>query len=568
MSDPPPALTESPRRTRRRRFSPLFRRILFVNSVPLAILAGGLLYLDQYRDSLIISELAALRTQGEIIAAALGEAATETVTVTDERAPDATEVEQLQEMSVRQILRRLVEPAGIWARVYAPTGELLADSRFLPGSGGMIEVAPLPPLGDDEAWWAEVAERLYDGVVGWLPRRQRLPLYREFAEPRAGNYQEVQRALQGEVGWGMRETEARRLVLGVAVPVQRFRQVLGALYLTGEGSRVDRALRDVRFDVLRVALVSLAITVLLSIYLARTIARPIRRLALAADRVRHGQGRRLAALPDLSRRGDEIGDLSAALADMTRALWQRLDAIERFAADVVHEIKNPLTSLKSAVETAARLNDPAQQRKLLQIIVDDVSRIDRLLADIASASRLDAELSRGEAGPVDVASLLAALVDVHGATAGEGAPRLELEPIVAASTKGGLGKGGLGKGGLIVVGIEERLGQVLRNLIANAVSFSPPGGTIRLSARALAGTVEIAIDDEGPGIPENKLEQIFERFYSERPKSEKFGTHSGLGLAISRQIVEAHNGTLQAFNRRDEAGRVIGARFVLRLPAE
>jgi two-component system sensor histidine kinase ChvG len=190
------------------------------------------------------------------------------------------------------------------------------------------------------------------------------------------------------------------------------------------------------------------------------------------------------------------------------------------------------------------------------------------LADIASASRLDAELSRGEAGPVDVASLLAALVDVHGATAGEGAPRLELEPIVAASTKGGLGKGGLGKGGLIVVGIEERLGQVLRNLIANAVSFSPPGGTIRLSARALAGTVEIAIDDEGPGIPENKLEQTFERFYSERPKSEKFGTHSGLGLAISRQIVEAHNGTLQAFNRRDEAGRVIGARFVLRLPAE
>lgn len=558
MSDPPPTPTESPRRTRRRRFSPLFRRILFVNSVPLAILAGGLLYLDQYRDSLIISELTALKTQAEIIAAALGEAATETVTVTDEGAPSATEVEQLQEMSVRQILRRLVEPAGIWARVYAPTGELLADSRFLPGSGGMIEVAPLPPLGDEDEWWERAAERLYDGVVGWLPRRQRLPLYREFAEPKAGNYQEVQRALQGEVGWGMRETEARRLVLGVAVPVQRFRQVLGALYLTGEGSRVDRALRDVRFDVLRVALVSLAITVLLSIYLARTIARPIRRLALAADRVRHGQGRRLAALPDLSRRGDEIGDLSSALADMTRALWQRLDAIERFAADVVHEIKNPLTSLKSAVETAARLTDPAQQRKLLQVIVDDVARIDRLLADIGSASRLDAELSRGEAGPVDVAGLLQALVDVHIATAGEGAPRLELEPIVAASTKGGL----------VVVGIEERLGQVLRNLIANAVSFSPPGGTIRLSARAAAGAVEIAIDDEGPGIPENKLEQIFERFYSERPRSEKFGTHSGLGLAISRQIVEAHGGTIQAFNRRDEAGRVIGARFVLRLPAE
>jgi two-component system sensor histidine kinase ChvG len=321
----------------------------------------------------------------------------------------------------------------------------------------------------------------------------------------------------------------------------------------------------VRLDILRVFLIALAVTVLLSVYLAGTIARPIRILAAAADRVRRGSGRQMA-IPDFTRRRDEIGDLSGSLRDMTGALWQRMDAIERFAADVAHEIKNPLSSLRSAVETAARIDDPAKQRRLLAIVLEDVQRLDRLISDISDASRLDSEMSRIEPKPVSMARMLRILVEVHEATASGddededggrgGAPLLSL---------------GLPTDGdeLTVSGVEDRLVQVLRNLIANAVSFSPPGGVIRLAARrdAAAAAVVATIEDEGPGIPDGKLEAIFDRFYTERPSSEKFGTHSGLGLSISKQIVEAHRGTIRAENRRDADGSVIGARFVVRLPA-
>ena len=262
-------------------------------------------------------------------------------------------------------------------------------------------------------------------------------------------------------------------------------------------------------------------------------------------------------IPDMSRRGDEIGELSGALKEMTEALWQRLDAIERFAADVSHEIKNPLTSLKSAIETATRVKDPAQQQRLMAIVLDDIARIDRLIGDISSASRLDAELSRAEAQPIDIASMLQTLVEMRTtATAAEDGPRIELD---------------VGARALVVSGLEDRLGQVFRNIISNAASFSPPGSTIRIGARqrrdpARGETIEIVFDDEGPGIPEDKREAIFERFYSERPKGEKFGTHSGLGLSISRQIINAHGGTIAAENRRDASGKVLGARFMVRLP--
>jgi two-component system sensor histidine kinase ChvG len=268
------------------------------------------------------------------------------------------------------------------------------------------------------------------------------------------------------------------------------------------------------------------------------------------------------AIPDLTERGDEIGELSGALREMTEALWRRMDAIEHFAADVAHEIKNPLTSLKSAVETVARVTDPEKQRRLLGVVVEDVARLDRLISDISDASRLDAEMSRIELEPVPVADMLRALVDVHEAAQKEGAPRLELVlPL------------GPAKSALTVLGMESRLGQVFRNLIANAISFSPPGGTIRIAAERQGDFVGVSVEDEGPGIPEGKLEAIFDRFYTERPAGEKFGTHSGLGLSISKQIVEAHDGRLWVENRLGAPERdggppkVLGARFIVRLPA-
>jgi two-component system, OmpR family, sensor histidine kinase ChvG len=553
----PPA---EPKR-RRRRLSPLTRRILFVNSIPLLMLVAGLLYLDDYRRSLIDTQFRAMLTQGEIIAAALGEAATD---VNDEEVGA-----RLTPETARTILRRLVEPTNTHARLFAASGEIVADSRVFGAPGGQVVIELLPPPGPPPGPLAELANAVYDFVVNWLPRRDNLPRYREILSPRVEDYDEARAALSGETAIRLRAGNGYDMVLSVAVPVQRFKQVLGVLMLSSDSSRVDRNLRSLRFDILKMFVLALGVTFLLSIYLAGTIARPLRRLAVAAERVRRGHGLGTGragslssgaqpVIPDMSRRGDEIGELSGALKEMTEALWQRLDAIERFAADVSHEIKNPLTSLKSAVETASFVKDPAQQKKLMAIVLEDIARIDRLIGDISSASRLDAELSRAEAQPIDVSSMLQALVEMHIATARDDGPRIELD---------------VGSRALAVAGLEDRLGQVFRNIIANAASFSPPGGTLRISARqrrdpARGEVVEVVFDDEGPGIPEDKREAIFERFYSERPKGEKFGTHSGLGLSISRQIVNAHGGTISAENRRDANGRVLGARFIVRLPVD
>jgi two-component system sensor histidine kinase ChvG len=254
---------------------------------------------------------------------------------------------------------------------------------------------------------------------------------------------------------------------------------------------------------------------------------------------------------ELLGRRDEIGALAQALSESARALWARMDAIERFAADVAHEIKNPLSSIRSAIETLLRIGDPEKQRRLLAIIAEDVRRLDRLISDISDASRIDAELSRAATEPVDVRPILSTLAEIHEATRHDGDPRIELSAPDRP---------------LVVPAIEGRLVQVLRNLLVNAQSFSPRDGTIGVKARETGSVVEISVEDEGPGIPEAKLEHIFDRFYSERPKGESFGQHSGLGLSISRQIVEALKGRISAENRRDEEGHVLGARFVVRLP--
>jgi two-component system sensor histidine kinase ChvG len=352
------------------------------------------------------------------------------------------------------------------------------------------------------------------------------------------------------------------MVISVAVPVQRYRQVVGALMLSTGGEEVEAAMRAIRLDILQVFAVALGVTVLLSLYLAGTIARPINRLAAAAERVRAGRGRHVE-IPDFTGRRDEIGNLSRDLRAMTDALWQRMDAIERFAADVAHEIKNPLTSLRSAVETVARVNDPGQQKQLMSIIVDDVHRLDRLISDISDASRLDAELSRDVLVAVDVREVLAALTEIERAAATGDGPTIELQLPDGAD--------------LTVCASEGRLGQVYRNVIVNAQSFSPAAGRIGVRAERIAGgggdVIVVSVEDEGPGIPEGNLESIFERFYSDRPikgpdgKVEKFGTHSGLGLSISRQIVEAANGRIWAENRRRADGAVCGARFIVELPA-
>ena len=528
---------------RRWPISPLTRRILAVNVLALALLAGGFLYLGKYQASLVGQQIESLKTQGEVFAAALGEGAVW----------DSDEGEILLPDLARMTMRRIVEPTRTRARLFDIKGDIIADSRILRGPGDSVQVLELPapktagPI-------MRFADRVYDWLVDQLPRRTRYPVYRESASQHADDYPEVMQALRGETASAIRSDLASGgLVLSAAIPVQRYKEVLGAVMLSTGTGEIEEEVRTVRLELLRIFSVALLVTVLLSFYLAGTIVRPIRRLAGAAERARGRRAR--VEIPDFTWRGDEIGDLSGSLREMTDALWQRMSAIESFAADVAQEIKNPLSSLRSAVETAGRIEDPASQRRLMAIILDDVERLDRLITDISDASRLDAELSRLEVAPIEIGAMLEALADIHESTRTEGAPHLVLE--LADRNRP-----------LIVAGIETRLSQVFRNLIANAVSFSPPLGEIRLTARHDGRAVLIVIEDQGPGIPDDKLMAIFDRFYTERPLGEKFGTHSGLGLSISKQIVEAHRGMIWAENRKDENRAAMGARFCIRLPAE
>ena len=522
--------------------SPLTRRILTVNVLALGLLVAGLLYLGQYQESLIEAELQALRTQGEIFAGALGQGA---------RGTGAAGNFSLKAALAAPMLRRLVKPTRTRARLFAAAGELIADSRVLLGPGGAVMIEMLPPP-QDASPLSDLLFGIYDTVVGWLPGLDAMPTYLEQPTQRSDDYREVVKALSGEVATEVRNDGAGGLVLSAAVPVQHFKQVLGALMLTKSGTDIEHAVREVRLGIMQVFLLVLAVTVLLSFYLAGTIVRPLRRLAEGAEHVRQAHGRD-HKIPDFQHRGDEIGDLSVALRDMTEALWLRLDAIESFAADVAHELKNPLTSLRSAVETAARITDPDQQQRLMHIILEDVQRLDRLITDISDASRLDGELFRAPREPIDFGRLLAALVQVHETAAVANRPTIVLRARKDEA--------------LVANGDEGRLVQVFQNLLANAFSFSPADGEVTLRASRDGDYIKISVEDEGPGIPDGSIEAIFDRFYSERPEGERFGTHSGLGLSISRQIVDAHGGTIVAANRRGADGRVVGACFTVRLPA-
>ena len=525
---------------RKRLISPLTRKVLAVNFIAVLIPVAGFLSLGEYRDSLIETEMDALKTQGEVFAGAIGEGAIATTLSGDQI---------LDIPPSQQIVRRLSESNAVRARLFLPDGELAADSRLLVAGGGIIHIQVLPPLDERRPFLDPIID-----MLDWLPRRHDLPPYREAPMQNATDYEEAMGALRGETSNALRLTDVGgNYILSVAVPVQRYRQVLGALMLSKNGDDIDRAVRSLRLVVLQVFAGALLITSLLSIYLAGTIARPVRHLAEAAEKVRRDIGRQNHTIPDLTGRGDEIGDLSGSFRAMTQELQAQLDAIERFAADVSHELKNPLTSLRSAVETAARVKDQKKQRQLLAIVQDDVRRLDRLITDISDASRLDAELSRAQSLEIDIAVMLTTLADMHQTTSSsKKVPEfvLKLDRVK----------------GLTVSGMEDRLVQIFHNLIGNAVSFSPPGGKLYVYARLDGDMVEILVEDEGPGLPEGKLEAIFDRFYSERPSDEKFGTHSGLGLSISKQIVEAHRGTIQAENIPGSDGMPAGARFIVRLP--
>lgn len=544
----PPEANAKP--AKRRWVSPLLRRILLVNALPPALLAAALLYLDQYQNGLVAAEVEAMRTQARIYAGAIAEAA---VRVQDDRATLVPE-------QARPLLRRLVEPSpNTQARLFDTAGLVVADSRVRESAGGAVVTEPLPAPVVRGAITSGVSG-VYERLLALLPRDAPNPVVLD-ATPDAQSFDwqpdlgperqaELRLALEGGVTPYIRRTPDGRLLVSVAEPARRAAQPVGILLLTREAREVDARLLEIRASVLGLFLLALVLTVAVSLYLARTLANPILQLAGAAAEMRQGRGRGGSVPRHLRGRNDEIGVLARDLQAAARALWARIDANERFAADVAHELKNPLTSVRSAIETLRRVEDPAQQKRLLAIIANDAVRMDRLIGDIADSSRVDAELSRTIAEPVDVAPIVSVLAELHNTT------RRDTDPVMVAEIPERL----------MAMGVEDRLVQVLRNLLGNAVSFSPEGSTVTLRGRAAGAEIELVVEDEGPGIPDAKLEGIFDRFYTERPRGERFGEHSGLGLSISKQIVEGLRGRITAENRRDAEGKVLGARFTVRLP--
>ena len=544
-----------PQRVRRRRLSgrfvsPLVLRVFLVNALPLALLLAALLYLDQYQNGLLQAEVTALREQARIFSGALGEAAVH---------EDDGGTLRLVPDQARPLLRRLTEPSpNSQAKIYAPDGQLVADSRVRQGPAGAVVTEPLPPAATRGPILASIG-LVYDYLLNLLPHSPQSAVLNTGGSTAGPEWQpDVKEELRlsgsnqsREMPPFIRRTEDNRLLVTVAEPVQRNRSTVGIVLLTREAREVDDSLLQVRVSILALFALALLLTVMLSWYLSLAIARPILQLARAAEQMQEGRGRAGEIPARLMKRNDEIGELAHALEDSSTALWARMDAIEQFAADVAHEIKNPLSSIRSAIETLRRVDDPDKQRRLLAIVTEDVGRLDRLISDISDASRIDAELSRLATEPVDIAPILRTLVNIDEATRDSNGPALELVGT---------------PGPLVVQGVEPRVVQVLRNLIGNARSFSPPGGHIRLGALDDGDAIEISVEDEGPGIPQDRLENIFDRFYSERPHGESFGQHSGLGLSISRQIVQALRGQIRAENRRNANGAVIGARFVVRLP--
>ncbi|MDP3895394.1 MAG: stimulus-sensing domain-containing protein [Mesorhizobium sp.] len=553
-------------------FSSLTRRILFLNLAALVVLVSGILYLNQFRDGLIDARVESLMTQGEIIAAAIAASATvetDSITIDPEKLLELQAgesigpgTEQLDSLDfpinpelVAPVLRRLISPTRTRARIFDREANLLLDSRHIYSRGQILRYQ-LPPLEKEEPGLFEKLENF----GGRLFRRTDLPVYREQPGGSGSIYPEVIKALTGNRAAVERISEQGELIVSVAVPVQRFRGVLGVLMLSTEGGDIDNIVDGERRAIFRVFGVAALVNVLLSIMLASTIATPLRRLAAAAVRVRRGVRSR-EEIPDFSDRRDEIGNLSTALRDMTNALYARIEAIESFAADVSHELKNPLTSLRSAVETLPIARNDESRKRLMDVIQHDVRRLDRLITDISDASRLDAELARQDAARVDMKKLVGDLVDVsRDGTRHKKAVEIDLK----------IAKLPTGAKGFFVLGHDLRLGQVVTNLIENARSFVPErNGRIAVTMSHSGRRIVISIDDNGPGIRAENIDRIFERFYTDRPGSESFGQNSGLGLSISRQIVEAHGGTLTAENiPGGKPGDIRGARFVISLPAE
>lgn len=530
----------------------LLTRLIVLNLVGLFILAGGILTLSESRQMLTSAYKKSLQAQAGIIAGALSQAARQD----NFEFLEPSILQQLMgrrpsnDWQVRQaqaIMRNMRNVTDARLRLYANNGNLIIDSAELDRIN--VVARDLPPLPDDSVMQTGL-QKLQSSIRRLIYGKS--PVLNEITAADGYRLPEVASALKGQAASLQRQNQDGRDILTVAVPVQGYRAIIGALMISTRPGEIDAIIAEERRLVLELSLLALIISVITSLVAAGTIVVPVRRLATAM----RGFGQNtpqlpgLESIPDLAQRGDEIGDLSSALRDMMQQLLQRIHTIDRFAADVAHELKNPLTSLHSAVQSLDQAKDDAQRRQLMEIIHNDIMRLNRLISDISNATRLDAELNRGESEVFDLASL----ADEMGAALAPDMAETHSIRLVVDTTAP-----------CLVKAQKQRVAQIIDNLLTNAASFTEAGGNIFLTTRAEAGKALLLVADEGPGLVPQTEEKIFERFYTDRhraPQKSVAVGHSGLGLSISRQIARAHGGDLSGTNRPDRSG----AFFSLSLP--
>lgn len=544
----------------------LTRRIILANLVGLLVMIGGIYYLSHYQTWLVEAKKESLRTQGELIAAAIAsdariEQGNIEINLDQANRPDKTRVPYRDDgfsslqLSIRPeratpILRRLIQHTKNRARIYGRDGTLIVDTATLLTKGQLTRGPTEPVAGKPKNFWTRLTSLLID---------QHLPVYKEIGNGKGTAYPEVRAALEGTSTPLLLLDGNGEQIVSMAVPIRRANTVLGALLLSTRPGDIEKTLSEERSRIAMLAIIALAATLISSLLLARTVAEPIRRLSDSAEEVSRNINAR-QHLPDFAERNDEVGQLARAFRAMTAALYRRIESSESFAADVAHELKNPLTAARSTAESLIYAKSAEQRDELVRQIQNELRRLNRLITDVSNASRLDAELARQPMEPTSVIEVIDSVAKIFRDILSEDgrSVRVALDPSVDPQT-------------LKVTGHEGRLGQVVTNLVDNAVSFSPPDGVVVITVRQTPQMVEITVDDEGPGIPDDRLAIVFDRFYTDRPQSEALrGKNSGLGLSISREIIHAHGGEIWAENRRAPGGatdaRPAGARFVVRLP--
>lgn len=547
----------------------LLRRIMVSNLIGFAILLLGILYLSQHHAWLIDAKRDSLKVQGEIIAAAIAANAsleTERIVLDPDKLPEAEGSRApfrddgfaALELSIRPervtpILRRLIQPTNTRARIYGRDGALVVDSAWLLTRGQIVR-----PVGDDER---PKTKNFWTRLTYWFIDKE-LPVYKEIGSANGKNYPEVNIALRGTTTAMLLLSDKYEQIVSVAVPIQRRNSVQGVLLLSTRPGEINQILGEERAVIFGLAAIALLAVVVVSLLLARTVAGPMRRLSAAAEHVSLDITAR-KSLPTYADRRDEVGQMAAAFGAMTAALYRRIENSEKFAADVAHELKNPLTAARSTAESLGYAKSPEQRDQLIGQIQSELKRLNRLITDVSNASRLDAELARQQRHPTDLNSVISNVTSIFRDILSDDTRRILLEVEPAPYD-----------GAFVVRGDDGRLAQVLTNLVDNALSFSPENGTVTVRLRAALPWIEMLVEDEGPGIPEDRLAIIFDRFYTDRPATEaKRGKNSGLGLSISREIVKSHGGEIWAENRYRQGEKPgkgvepIGARFTVRLPA-